>query len=103
MTRIFIRELSPVLTAIIVAVRVRASFTAELATMTITQQISVLYTLSIDPIIYLIIPRFYACICILSILNFFAMLTSLFTSIFVSYLLYNIQLCLFLDSSYAFM
>ncbi len=51
------RELGPVLTGLMVAGRVGASIAAEIATMRVTEQIDVLYTLSTDPIKYLVFPR----------------------------------------------
>ena len=52
-----ILELGPVLTALVVAGRVGASISAELATMRVTEQIDALVTMSIDPVRYLILPR----------------------------------------------
>lgn len=51
------RELGPVLTGLMVAGRVGASIAAEIATMRVTEQIDALYTLSTDPIRYLVFPR----------------------------------------------
>ncbi len=56
------RELGPVLAGLMVAGRVGASIAAELGTMRVTEQIDALYTLSTDPIKYLISPRVLACI-----------------------------------------
>lgn len=97
-TTTLVREIAPVLTAVILAGRIGAAFTAELATMMITEQISVLYTLNIDPIVYVVGPRIYACICILPILNMFSILTSIFSSIFLTYILYDVQPNIFVDS-----
>jgi len=55
-----VRELGPVLVGLMVAGRVGASFAAELGTMRVTEQIDALWTLSTDPIRYLIIPRIIA-------------------------------------------
>ena len=51
------RELGPVLAGLMVAGRVGASIAAEIATMRVTEQIDALYTLSTDPIKYLVAPR----------------------------------------------
>ncbi len=51
------RELGPVLAGLMVAGRVGASIAAEIATMRVTEQIDALYTLSTDPIKYLVFPR----------------------------------------------
>jgi len=55
-----VRELGPVLVGLMVAGRVGASFAAELGTMRVTEQIDALWTLSTDPIRYLILPRLIA-------------------------------------------
>lgn len=54
------RELGPVLAGLMVAGRVGASIAAEIGTMRVTEQIDALYTLSTDPIKYLVVPRMIA-------------------------------------------
>src|SRR3989337_718634 len=53
-----IMELGPVLTALVVAGRVGAAIAAELGTMKVTEQIDALETLALDPIRFLVVPRF---------------------------------------------
>jgi phospholipid/cholesterol/gamma-HCH transport system permease protein len=52
-----LRELGPVLVALMVAGRVGSEFAAELGTMRVSQQIDALWTLSTDPFRYLVTPR----------------------------------------------
>ncbi len=66
------RELGPVLTAIVVAGRVGASIAAELGTMKVTEQIDALKALAINPIRYLVVPRFVAAIFMLFVLTIYA-------------------------------
>lgn len=56
------RELGPVLAGLMVAGRVGASIAAEIATMRVTEQIDALYTLSTDPMKYLVFPRVVAAV-----------------------------------------
>ena len=56
------RELCPVLTALLLAGRVGSSIAAEIGTMKVTEQIDALRTLSAEPVQYLSVPRFIACI-----------------------------------------
>jgi phospholipid/cholesterol/gamma-HCH transport system permease protein len=56
------RELGPVLAGLMVAGRVGASIAAEIATMRVTEQVDALYTLSTDPIKYLVFPRVIAAV-----------------------------------------
>ncbi|MGA2667703.1 MAG: ABC transporter permease [Ignavibacteria bacterium] len=65
-------ELGPVLTAIVLAGRVGASIAAELGTMKVTEQIDALESLAINPVRYLVTPRFLACIAMLPVLTIFA-------------------------------
>ena len=51
------RELGPVLAGLMVAGRVGASIAAEIGTMKVTEQIDAMYTLSTNPIKYLVFPR----------------------------------------------
>lgn len=54
------RELSPVLTALVVAGRAGSAIAAELGTMKVTEQIEALETMAINPIRFLAVPRFLA-------------------------------------------
>ncbi|MDT7934237.1 MAG: ABC transporter permease [Sphingomonadaceae bacterium] len=55
-----VRELGPVLAALMVAGRVASAMAAELGTMRVTEQIDALSTLRTDPVRYLIGPRLFA-------------------------------------------
>ena len=55
-----VRELGPVLAALLVAGRVGAAMAAELGTMRVTDQIDALTTLSTNPMKYLVAPRLLA-------------------------------------------
>jgi phospholipid/cholesterol/gamma-HCH transport system permease protein len=65
-------ELGPVLTALVVAGRVGASIAAELGTMKVTEQIDALETLAIDPVPFLVTPRFIAGLTMLPVLTIMA-------------------------------
>jgi phospholipid/cholesterol/gamma-HCH transport system permease protein len=65
-------ELAPVLTALVVAGRVGAAIAAELGTMKVTEQIDALETLALDPVEYLVVPRFVAGLLMLPILTVFS-------------------------------
>jgi len=67
-----VRELGPVLTGLIVAGRAGSEMAAELGTMKVTEQIDALYTLAVDPIPYLIVPRVIAGIVMLPVLTVLA-------------------------------
>lgn len=67
-----VRELGPVLTALVIAGRVGASITAELGTMKVTEQIDALEALATNPVKYLVVPRFLALLIMLPLLTIYA-------------------------------
>jgi len=75
-----VRELGPVITALIVAGRVGASITAELGSMQVTEQIDALETFAVNPVKYLVVPRFIALSLMLPLLTLYADLIGIFGS-----------------------
>jgi phospholipid/cholesterol/gamma-HCH transport system permease protein len=65
-------ELGPVLTAFMVTGRVGAAMTAELGTMRVTEQIDALRSMAVDPLSYLVAPRFIAGTLMLPLLTVFS-------------------------------
>ena len=67
-----VRELGPVLTALLVGGRVGAGITAELGSMKITQQLDAMRAMATNPIYKLVVPRVLACIICLPVLTIIA-------------------------------
>ncbi len=67
-----VRELGPVLTAILVTGRIGSAMAAEIGSMKITEQIDALRTLATDPIEYIGVPRFLAVIVMIPMLTIMA-------------------------------
>ena len=67
-----VRELGPVLAAVMLAGRVGSAMAAELATMRITEQIDALACLGTNPVHYLGTPRFLACMLLIPLLTILA-------------------------------
>ena len=67
-----VRELGPVITALVVAGRVGAAIAAEVGTMQVTEQIAALDTLAYSPIKYLVVPRFIALMLMLPLLTLYS-------------------------------
>ena len=65
----FTRELGPLITALVVAGRVGAGISAEIGTMTVSEEVEALETMGINPIRYLIVPRFLALLLMLPCLT----------------------------------
>nr|YP_009244523.1 hypothetical protein Gchil_112 [Agarophyton chilense]AMK96765.1 hypothetical protein Gchil_112 [Agarophyton chilense]ASP44660.1 hypothetical protein [Agarophyton chilense]UAD84306.1 hypothetical protein [Agarophyton chilense] len=99
LTITFIRELSPVLTSVIIVGRIASYFTAELATMSVTEQLNALYLLETNPLKYLVLPRVISCIIMLPCLSVFSFITSLFSSSFICFTIYSIHPEIFFVSS----
>lgn len=78
-----VRELGPVITALIVAGRVGASNTAELGSMQVTEQIDALETLATNPVKYLVVPRFVALSIMLPLLTLYANIIGIIGSYFI--------------------
>ena len=77
------RELGPLVTAIIFTGRVGAAWTAELGTMKVQEEILALETMGINPVAYLVAPRFVAAVLMLPCLAMLA----IFVGVFGGYLL----------------
>jgi phospholipid/cholesterol/gamma-HCH transport system permease protein len=54
------RELSPVLTALMITGRAASAMATELGSMRITEQIDALHTMAVNPVQYLVVPRVFA-------------------------------------------
>jgi phospholipid/cholesterol/gamma-HCH transport system permease protein len=67
-----LREIAPLLTALMISGRVGANNTAELGTMVVTEQLDALRVLAIDSISFLILPRFIAITATLFMMTLFA-------------------------------
>jgi phospholipid/cholesterol/gamma-HCH transport system permease protein len=67
-----VRELGPVLAATMIAGRVGSAMAAELGTMRITDQVDALICLGVNPVHYLVVPRFLACVLLVPLLTVLA-------------------------------
>lgn len=71
-TKAMLVELGPVLTAFMVTGRVGASMCAELGTMRVTEQIDAMQSMSVNPLRYLVAPRFIAGMVMMPLLTIFS-------------------------------
>ena len=67
-----VTELGPVLAATMLAGRIGSSMAAEIGTMKVTEQIDALRCLGTNPIHYLVVPRFMACVVLIPLLTIMA-------------------------------
>jgi len=94
------RELSPMITAILIAARSASSFTAEIGTMKITEEIDAMRTMGLDPFSFLVIPRVFALIITMPFLIFAADMAGMLGAFVVSHFHLGISLYEFIDRMY---
>jgi phospholipid/cholesterol/gamma-HCH transport system permease protein len=86
-----VTEIGPVLTAVIVAGRSGSAITAEIATMTVQEEIAALQTMAVNPIQFLVLPRFWALSLALPLLTALAAAAGIFSGLVVGYLSFNLS------------
>src|SRR4029079_18686011 len=67
-----VKQIGPVLAAVMLAGRIGGSLTAQLGTMNVTEQLDALRVMGSDPIRYLVVPRFIVCMILLPILTIYS-------------------------------
>lgn len=90
-----VRELSPLITGFLLAGRVGASMTAEIATMKVNEQLDAMDAMGIDPVSYLVVPRLLASVLMLPLLVLIFNVVSQVASFIISTLVFNIDQGLF--------
>ena len=68
-TMTLVSELGPVLAATMLAGRVGSAMAAQLGTMRVTEQIHAISALGADPVTFLVVPRFMACVALIPLLT----------------------------------
>jgi phospholipid/cholesterol/gamma-HCH transport system permease protein len=81
---LILREIGAVVTALLLTSRVGAGMAAEVGTMQITEQIDALKMLGIDPIKFIVSPRFVACVLGTTLLTIVADMVCIYVSMIVS-------------------
>lgn len=95
-------ELGPVLTALVVTGRVGAAIAAELGTMKVTEQIDALEAMALNPVEYLVVPRFIAGLIMLPVLTVFANGIAILGGLFVATSFLDVSSHTFLTSVKSF-
>ncbi|MEZ5582456.1 MAG: ABC transporter permease [Candidatus Competibacteraceae bacterium] len=83
-----VRELAPLLTAIIVAGRTGSAYTAQIGTMNVTEEVDALRTIGIHPFDVLVLPKLLGLILVLPLLTLFGSAMSIFGGMVIA----NLQL-----------
>ena len=92
-----LRELAPLITAIVIAGRSGSAFTAQIGAMKITEELDAMRTMGFDPYMFLVLPRIIALMITLPILIFVADIMGIFGGMLVAHIDLNITTELFLD------
>lgn len=99
---LILRELGAVVTALLLTSRVGAGYASEVGSMQITEQVDALKMLGIDPINYLVVPRFLACVLGGMMLTIIANMTCIFSAMAVSQSYLGYTPSMFLTSMHRF-
>ncbi len=94
-----VRELGPVLAATMLAGRVGSAMAAVLGTMRVTEQIDALSAMGADPVHYLVVPRFLACILLIPALTIVADFMGIVGGYFYSVIVLDIDHAAYLHHS----
>lgn len=94
-----VRELGPVLAATMLAGRVGSAMAAELGTMRVTEQIDALSVMGVNPIKYLVVPRFLACFFMIPVLTIMADFMGVCGGFFYSVIILGIDSFHYLENS----
>ena len=97
-----VRELGPVLAATMLAGRVGSAMAAVLGTMRVTEQIDALISMGANPIHYLVVPRFLACILLIPALTVMADFMGIVGGYFYSVVMLGIDHYQYLNNSRQF-
>ena len=95
------RELSPLLTGVVLAGRVGSMVTARLGTMVTDEEILALEVMAIQPVEYLMVPRFIATVVMLPCLTILADLIGMLTGMIIATAGLNLQFSSYLDGMLA--
>src|SRR5262245_18331861 len=91
------RELGPLMTAIIVAGRSGAAFSAEIGTMAVSEAVDALRTLGLSPDGFLVYPRLIALVIVVPLLTIIGDLSGILGGVFVSMIRLDITLPAYLQ------
>jgi phospholipid/cholesterol/gamma-HCH transport system permease protein len=97
------RELSPVLTALMVTGRVGSAMAAELGTMRVTEQIDALTALGTEPVQYLMVPRVTASVLMMPLLVIMGDAVGIYGGYLVAVQLLGANPVAYIDNSFQFL
>ena len=85
-----VRELGPIMTAIIVAGRSGSAFAAEIGTMKISEEVDALFTMGFEPTRFLVLPKLVAALITVPILTLFSNIFAIMGGLVVGVLMLDL-------------
>ncbi|NCO61074.1 MAG: hypothetical protein COZ70_00695 [Deltaproteobacteria bacterium CG_4_8_14_3_um_filter_51_11] len=95
-----VRELGPIITAIIVAGRSGSAFASEIAAMKISDEVDALYTMGFDVTRFLVAPKIIAALLVVPILSIFANLFAILGGLTVGVLMLDLTAGAYMDQTF---
>jgi len=95
-----VRELGPVLTALMVTGRAGSGMAAEIGAMKVTEQVDALYTMSVDPVRKLVVPRLVAAILCLPLLTVITDVVAVLGGMLIAVVKLDLTVSLYMRSVY---
>jgi phospholipid/cholesterol/gamma-HCH transport system permease protein len=93
----FTRELGPLITGIMLAARIGAAFTAELGTMTVSEEVEAIEAMGIGPLRFLVAPRMLALFFLMPCLSTISNISAILATSLISKAYFSIAFPYFLD------
>jgi phospholipid/cholesterol/gamma-HCH transport system permease protein len=93
----FTRELGPLITGIMLAARIGAAFTAELGTMTVSEEVEAIEAMGIGPLRFLVAPRMLALLFLMPCLSTISNMSAIFATALISKAYFAIAFPYFVD------
>jgi phospholipid/cholesterol/gamma-HCH transport system permease protein len=97
--QILFREFAPTITALMLATRVGTGIAAQIASMVVTEQVDALRMSGADPVQYLVVPRFIACVLMTVVLSSVALVVAYMTGMFVAFAVFEVNPLTFYNTS----
>jgi phospholipid/cholesterol/gamma-HCH transport system permease protein len=94
-----VRELGPIMTAILVAGRSGSAFAAEIGTMKVNEEVDALIIMGFNPVRFLAIPKVFAAIMVVPLLTLFADLFAITGGLFIGVFFLDLTVYTFVQQS----
>jgi phospholipid/cholesterol/gamma-HCH transport system permease protein len=97
--KLLIHEFGPTLTAMMLATRVGAGIAAEIGSMVVTEQVDALRMSGVEPVEYLVVPRFLAALAMQGVLTILGTGVAVLMGMATAYASFHVNPTIFLDPS----